>query len=81
MDVHVQERLHLKLERAERHIFDLSEAWASFLEEKPYPHKFEDDAVCVAPNQPNGANYDDHNDGHHDCILRDVLTFITEQSF
>lgn len=43
MDVHVRERLHLKLERVERHIFDLNEAWANFLEEEPYPHRFEDD--------------------------------------
>jgi hypothetical protein len=43
MDVHVRERLHLKLERAERHISELTEAWADFLKEDPYPVRFEDD--------------------------------------
>jgi hypothetical protein len=45
MDFRVRERLHLKLERAERHIFDVKDGWAGFLEEDPYPHRFEDDPV------------------------------------
>src|SRR5215813_1695318 len=43
IDWKLQNRLASKVERAERHLFDLREQWAAFLESNPYPIRFEDD--------------------------------------